>query len=88
MKDVDPVEELHKIRWAICKKAGGTPADYARYYLEMDRERVAAESKTAKAKAPKKPKAAQDKSQRKTTKPAAKPSAVRKSGQRRKAVAP
>lgn len=42
MKDDDPVEELHRIRRQICKKAGGTPADYVRYYLEMDREKVKA----------------------------------------------
>ena len=48
MKEVDPVEELHKIRQAICKEAGGTPAAYARYYFEMSQKRVAA------AKAPKK----------------------------------
>ena len=43
MKDDDPVEELHRIRRQICKKAGGTPAAYVRYYLEMDREKVAAD---------------------------------------------
>ena len=35
----DPiVEELRRIRWRICKKAGGTPADYVRYYYEMDKK--------------------------------------------------
>ncbi len=42
MEEVDPVEELHEIRKAICKEAGGTPAAYARYYFEMSRKRVAA----------------------------------------------
>ncbi len=52
MKDDDPVEELHRIRRQICKKAGGTPADYVRYYLEMDREKVkAAEAAKPAAKA-------------------------------------
>jgi len=51
MKEVDPVEELHKIRQAICKEAGGTPAAYARYYFEMSQKRAAA------AQAPKKGKA-------------------------------
>ena len=84
MKDVDPVEELHKIRRAICKKAGGTTADYLRYYLEMDKENVAA-SKAAEAAATGKPKAAQSKPRRQPAKPRAKAPA-RKPVQRRKTV--
>jgi hypothetical protein len=76
MRDVDPVEELHRIRRKICKKAGGTPADYVRYYLEMDREKVAA-AEAAKL--------AEGKRGRKSPKPAAKTSA-RKPAQRRKTV--
>ena len=50
MKEVDPVEELHKIRKAICKEAGGTPAAYAQYYYEMSQKRLAALAKpTVKA---------------------------------------
>lgn len=86
MKDVDPVEELHKIRRAICKKAGGTPEDYFRYYLEMDKKIVAA-SKAVEAAAPSKPKPVQSKPCRKPAKPAAKLSA-RKPAQRRKVTAP
>ena len=86
MKDVDPVEELHKIRRAICKKAGGTPADYVRYYLEMDKKNATA-SKAAEAAVPGKPKAASGKSRRQPAKPRTK-AAVRKPLQRRKTVKP
>ncbi len=79
MKVVDPVEELHRIRRQICKKAGDTPADYVRYYLEMDREKGAAEKAAEAAES------ARRKRGLKQTKPAAKASA-RKPGQRRKAV--
>ena len=75
MKDVDPVEELHRIRRQICKKAGGTPADYVRYYLEMDREKVAAEKAAEAARS----------ARRKRGRKQAEASA-RKPGQRRKAV--
>ncbi len=46
MKEIDPVEELHEIRRAICKEAGGTPAAYARYYYEMSQRRIAAANAT------------------------------------------
>ncbi len=83
MRDVDPVEELHRIRRQICKKAGGTPADYVRYYLELDREKVAA-SKAAEVEAkPAKTKTVQSKHSRKSAKPT-----VRKPGQRSKTVTP
>jgi hypothetical protein len=42
MREADPVEELHNIRKAIMKEAGGTPVAYARYYFEMGRKRLAA----------------------------------------------
>ena len=86
MKDVDPIEELHRIRRQICKKAGGTPADYVRYYFEMDKKDLAA-SKAGEAALPKKTKAAQGKPRRKPAKPAAKTSA-RNPSQRRKIVSP
>lgn len=82
VKDIDPVEELHKIRWEICKKAGGTPADYFRYYLEMDKK-IAAD-KAAEAANLREPKAVKSKPRRK---PAAKVS-TRKPAQRRKAATP
>ena len=82
MRDVDPVEELHRIRRQICKKAGGTPADYVRYYLEMDREKVAASKAAEAAAKPAKTKTVQTK---KSTRPAVKASS-RKPGRRRKAV--
>ncbi len=84
MKDTDPVEELHRIRWQICKKAGGAPADYVRYYYEMDKK-IFGESNAAEAAASGTLKTVQGKPRRKSAKPAAKPSA-RKQGQRRKAV--
>ena len=78
----DPiVEELRRIRWRICKKAGGTPADYVRYYYEMDKK-IFGESTAAEAAKPARTKA---KPRRKSAKPAAKASA-RKPRQRRKAV--
>ena len=83
-KDVDPVEELHRIRKQICKEAGGTTEDYLRYYLEMDREKVAA-SKIAEAAKPARANTVQSKRSRKSTKPAVKASA-RQQRQRRKAV--
>ena len=86
MNDIDPIEELHEIRRAICKKAGGTTADYLPYYLEMDKKHVAA-SKAAEAAASSKPKATESKSRRLPAKPRAK-AAVRKPDQRRKAVKP
>lgn len=46
MKEIDPVEELHKIRRAIMKEAGGTPKAYAQYYYEMSQKRLA-DSKAA-----------------------------------------
>ncbi len=76
MKEIDPVEELHKIRQAICKEAGGTPAAYARYYFELSQERIAA----------KKPAPAGSKHLKPSVKPDAKAS-VRKAGKRRKTVA-
>ena len=82
MEDVDPVEELHRIRREICKKAGGTPADYVRYYFELDKKNIAA-SKAAEATNPGKPDAVQTTPRRKPAKPS-----TRKPGQRRKAVAP
>ncbi len=83
-KDVDPVEELHRIRKQICKEAGGTTEDYLRYYLEMDREKVAA-SNAAEAAKPAQTKAVQSKPRRKSAKPAAKASS-HKQGWRHKAV--
>lgn len=72
MKEIDLVEELHKIRRAICKEAGGTPAAYAQYYYEMSQARLAADKAAQKAgKARTKSKAA---------------STVHKSGQHRKVV--
>ncbi|MDR1534848.1 MAG: hypothetical protein LBU64_07100 [Planctomycetota bacterium] len=50
MKEIDPVEELHKIRGAICKEAGGTPAAYAQYYYEMSQKRLAADKAAQKVK--------------------------------------
>lgn len=50
MKEIDPVEELHKIRRAICKEAGGTPAAYAQYYYEMSQKRLAADKAARKGK--------------------------------------
>ena len=50
MKEEDPIEELHKIRKAICEKAGGTPADYIRHYMEMSKKRVAKEKAAQKSK--------------------------------------
>lgn len=47
-KDVDPVEELHKIRRAIWKEAGGTPDAYAQYYYEISQKRIVA-GKTEKS---------------------------------------
>lgn len=76
MKDVDPVEELHKIRREICKNAGGTPADYFRYYLEMDKKNAAAN----------KPEPLQGKPRQPPAKPKEKAPA-RGTGKRRKAVA-
>ena len=64
MRDVDPVEELHRIRWQICKKAGGTPADYFRYYLELDKKNIAAK-KAGKAAKPGSVKAVPGKRRRK-----------------------
>ncbi len=84
MKDIDPVEELHKIRRAICKKAGGTPADYFRYYLELDKKNIAA-SKAAEAAASSKLKVAESKSRRQPAKPRSK-ATVRKAAPRRKSV--
>ncbi len=81
----DPiVEELRRIRWRICKKAGGTPADYVRYYYEMDKK-IFGESNATEAAKPARTKAVQSKSRRKSAKPTAKVSS-RKSGQRRKTV--
>jgi hypothetical protein len=84
-KDIDPVEELHRIRRQICKEAGGTTEDYFRYYLEMDREKVAARKAAEAGATPARTKAVQSKPRRKSAKPAAKV-AARKPGQRRKAV--
>lgn len=50
MKEIDPVEELHKIRRAICKEVGGTPAAYAQYYFEMSQKRLAADKAAQKGK--------------------------------------
>jgi hypothetical protein len=81
----DPiVEELRRIRWRICKKAGGTPADYVRYYYEMDKK-IFGGSNAAEGALPARTKAAPSKPRRKSAKPAAKASS-RKPGQRRKAV--
>jgi hypothetical protein len=81
----DPiVEELRRIRWRICKKAGGTPADYVRYYYEMDKK-IFGESNATETAKPARTKAAPSKPRRKSAKPAAKV-AVRKPRQRRKAV--
>ncbi len=41
----DIIEELHRIRWQIYKEAGGTPEAYARFYMKMGQERLAAEAK-------------------------------------------
>ena len=85
MNDVDPVEELHKIRRAICKKAGGTTADYFRYYLEMDKEKASG-SKDTKAVISGKPKAEQNKPRQQPAKPRAK-AIDHKSRQQRKVLA-
>ena len=50
MKEIDPVEELHKIRKAICKEVGGTAAAYAQYYYEMSQKRLIADKASQKAK--------------------------------------
>ncbi len=50
MKEIDPIEELHRIRRAICKEAGGTAADYIRYYMEMSKKRLAREKAAQKSK--------------------------------------
>jgi hypothetical protein len=84
MKEIDPVEELHRIRQRICKKAGGTPADYVRYYYEMDKK-IFGESNTAEGVLPARTKAAPSKPRRKSAKPAARTSS-RKPRQRRRAV--
>ncbi len=82
----DPiVEELHRIRWRICKKAGGTPEDYFRYYYEMDKEKVAARKAAEAGALPARTKAAPSKPRRKSAKPAARASA-RKPASRRKTV--
>jgi hypothetical protein len=81
----DPiVEELRRIRWKICKKAGGTPADYFRYYYEMD-QKIFGENSTADAATPVGTKAVSSKPRRKSAKPAARTSS-RKPRQRRRAV--
>ncbi len=51
MNEDDPVEELHKIRQAIWKKAGGTPEAYAQYYYEIGQRRLAVSKATCKDKA-------------------------------------
>lgn len=57
MKEIDPVEELHKIRKVIMKEAGGTPKAYAQYYYEMSQKRLAAGKAAQKDKeSPVKPK--------------------------------
>ena len=55
MKEIDPVEELHRIRRAICKEVGGTPEAYAKYYYDLDQKRLAAEKTASKKKKPRKP---------------------------------
>jgi hypothetical protein len=77
--DIDPVEELHQIRQKLYKKAGGTPEAYVRYIMEQQKQYADRLVDLSK------PTAAQSKSRRKSTKPAAKAS-TRKSASRRKAV--
>lgn len=57
MNEDDPVRELHKIREAIWREAGGTAAAYARYYFEIGQKRHAASQAAQKDKKdPEKPK--------------------------------
>ena len=71
--DIDPVEELHRIRRALYKKAGGTPEAYVRYLLEQQKQYADRLVDLSKPR-------------RKAAKPAASNS-TRKPGRRGKAVA-
>ncbi len=77
--DIDPVEELHRIRRKLYKKAGGTPEAYIRYFMEQQKQyadRLVDFSK---------PETAQSKPRRKPAKAAVRGSA-RQLGRRAKAV--
>lgn len=72
----DIIEELHRIRWAIFEKAGGTPEAYVRYYIKKGEERLAAEKAAKEAEEKRAKRIA------KTTAPRSK-----KSGKRQRSVA-
>ncbi len=38
--DIDPVEEIHRIRKEMYAEAGGTPAAFARYLRELEKKRA------------------------------------------------
>ncbi len=81
MDEVDPIEEIHEIRRKLIAKAGGTLDAYVRHIMEQQKLNPDGLVDLSK------PKVAQQKRQRKSAMPAAKIS-TRKTGQRRKAVAP
>ena len=38
--DIDPIEEIHKIRKAMYAEAGGTPAAFVRYLRTLEKKRI------------------------------------------------
>ncbi len=81
MDEVDPIEEIHEIRRKLMEKAGGTPESYVRNIMEQQKLNPEGLLDLSE------PKTVRNKPCRKPTKTATKTDS-RKSGQRRKAVAP
>ena len=47
--DIDPIEEIHKIRKAMYAEAGGTPAGFVRYLRALEKKRAKRPAKRAAA---------------------------------------
>lgn len=80
MDEIDPIEELHKTRRKLIAKAGGTLDAYIRHIMEDQKKNPRGLVDFSKSES------AQNKPLRKSTKPAK--ASTRKTGLRRKAVAP
>ncbi len=44
--DIDPIEEIHKIRKAMYAEAGGTPAGFVRYLRTLEKMRKKSTKRT------------------------------------------
>lgn len=46
-EDIDPIEEIHRIRKAMYAEAGGTPAAFVRYLRALEKKRAKQPAKRA-----------------------------------------